>query len=79
MTGLFTDDAGNLSSTRVLTAAIVAVVLFNWTYATVQSGVWQPLDLDAALALAGALAAKVCQKFAEGGRQGADQGSAWDD
>ena len=52
MMSLFCDDAGNLSSTRVLTAAIVAVVLFNWTYATVRSGSWQPLDLDAALAYA---------------------------
>ena len=73
MTGLFTDSAGNLSSTRVFTAAIIAVVLFNWTYATITSGVWQPLDPDAALTLAGALAAKVCQKFAEGGDRKADQ------
>lgn len=73
MTGLFTDASGNLSSTRVFTAVIIAVVLFNWTYATVRSGVWQPLDLDSALALAGALAAKVCQRFAENrGPQGGD-------
>jgi len=75
MMGLFTDNAGNLSSTRVLTAVIVAVVLFNWTYATVRSGAWQPLDLDAALTLAGALAAKVCQKFAESGGEGGDRTS----
>jgi hypothetical protein len=76
MTGLFTDDSGNLSSTRVFTAAIIAVVLFNWTYATVRTGSWQPLDLDAALALAGALAAKVCQKFAENGGSASDRGPA---
>lgn len=73
MMGLFTDDAGNLSSTRVFTAVIIAVVLFNWTYATVRSGSWQPLDLDATLTLAGALAAKVCQKFAESGGGSGDR------
>jgi hypothetical protein len=73
MTGFFTDSAGNLSSTRAFAAAIIAVVLFNWTYATIKSGAWQPLDLDATLTLAGALAAKVCQKFVEGGGKKAEQ------
>ncbi len=74
MAGMFTDDAGNMSSMRVFAAAIVAVVLFNWTYAILQSGVWQALDLDAVLTLAAALAAKVCQKFLETDRAARDRG-----
>ncbi|QLA17718.1 hypothetical protein [Desulfolutivibrio sulfoxidireducens] len=76
MAGIFTDDRGNKSSIRVFSAVIIAVVLFNWTYATVRTGVWQPLDLDSALALAGALVAKVGQKFAETDRAGNAQGRA---
>lgn len=64
--GWFADDAGHPSSMRVMTAAVVLLVLLPWAYVTVATRTLQPLGPDLALLVVGALGAKAWQKKVEG-------------
>jgi len=62
------EDNGNLSSMRILTALVVVVVLGNWTYINVTTGVLHGFDWQDLGVILGPLGAKTWQKGKEGGK-----------
>ncbi|MEN6439440.1 MAG: hypothetical protein ABFD97_12775 [Syntrophobacter sp.] len=62
---VFSDDAGNLSSMRLVFVMVVATVLFNWTWMNIHTGVMQPLDFGSVASLIGMGWVKAQQKASE--------------
>ena len=62
MRKMMSDDNGNPSSTRVMTAFVVVNVMLVWTLANLRSDKWVPMDLETIALLATLLGAKLVQK-----------------
>jgi len=61
----FSEDNGNPSSTRMLTAFVVVSIISVWGYVSIIKGEIAPLPTEAVVAIVGALGAKVWQKGKE--------------
>lgn len=62
---IFTDDGGNPSSVRLVSAISSLAVVGTWAYTSIQTLTIQPLDLSAAAVALGSLGLKVLQKGKE--------------
>lgn len=62
---MLSEDNGSLSTMRTLTAIIVIVVLFNWTYANIKSGNLVGFSWEEVGLIIGPLLAKAYQKDKE--------------
>lgn len=62
---MLAEDNGNVSTMRILTAVIIVVVLFNWTYFNMTSGQLTGFSWEDLFALIGPLLAKGYQKGKE--------------
>ena len=59
---MMSDDNGNPSSTRVMTAFVVINIMLVWTLANLRSDKWIPMDFETIAFLATLLGAKLVQK-----------------
>lgn len=62
---ILSEDNGNLSTMRVLTAFIIVVVLLNWTYANIKTGNMAGFSWEEISLIIGPLFAKAYQKEKE--------------
>jgi len=65
LTGIFSEDNGNLSFMRVVTGMIVVVILFNWTWMNIKTGTLTPLGYEDLVGILGPLLIKMGQKGME--------------
>lgn len=63
--GIFSDDGGNLSSMRVLSASVVMIVLGTWATYCLRNNVLVGFDMADIGLILGALGAKAWQKKSE--------------
>ncbi|MGE4471068.1 MAG: hypothetical protein AB7D47_13120 [Desulfovibrio sp.] len=61
---MFSDNAGGLSSMRMLAAFVVVDVMATWTACCIRSG-WRDLSLDTVGLIVGVLGAKAWQRKQE--------------
>lgn len=64
---MFSESGGSPSSTRVMAAVVCAVVLFNWTWATVKQTKMAELSWEAVGLVSVAMGVKAWQRGKEGG------------
>jgi hypothetical protein len=64
---LMNEDKTTTSTMRFLVILVVIAFLFNWTYVTIKTNSWVPLDFGSSTALIGVLIAKAYQKKHENG------------
>jgi hypothetical protein len=62
---ILSDNCGNLSSMRVINMLIAIVILFNWTYINMKTGVLTPFDTNTVILILGGIAGKTFQKSIE--------------
>ncbi len=60
--GMFHEDNGNISMTRIVGAVIVLTILFNWTWYNMCNHVYEPIGGTNIALILGWLTGKVAQK-----------------
>lgn len=65
MNELFSDNAGGLSTTRVLTAIVVLCIMLVWVKASWMTNTLAPISVEQMTLLLGALGLKVAQRAVE--------------
>lgn len=65
----YQDDAGNISSTRIISVIVVMVFMVVWATVSLKNMSLQPLDFGDAAFIGVIIAGKVTQKRFENGRK----------
>jgi len=62
---IISEDNGNLSSMRILSALIIVIILGNYTYFNIRNGSMGVFDMKDLIAMLGPLGIKMLQKGKE--------------